>query len=453
MAEAFPMRALADSDSNAPAAPSGPEPPLRIAFICGVFPPEPDPSGVMALQLARAFRDHGHQVSVIAPFPSRPEGLLYPGYRRSLRRTESMDGVRVFRCANWLVGRKRHPWNRVLANLTFGVTSALTAALEQRPDVLILETWPLAAAQVCMWQSLLRRTPVVYYVKDVYPEVAENTGMIGKDGLPARLMRAWDRRLCLASDKVIVISASMREMMLQSRRLPPERVAVIPDWIDECEFRPLPRNNAWRREMGLDRDTFVALFAGNMGLVSGAAVLVETAERLRDRAGILLLCVGDGPLKENMVRRAKLSGLSNIRFEPVQDRRRVPEMHAAADVCLLTMRKDSSNSSVPSKLITYMAAGRPVLCAAPAGNDVARIVAGAKAGMIVPPGEADALAAAILDLRANPRLRADMGANARSYFERELAFRRRYEQFIEILTEVVARRRRERRAQANSKCA
>jgi colanic acid biosynthesis glycosyl transferase WcaI len=404
----------------------------------------------MAWQLARAFRDHGHDVSVIVPFPSRPKGVLYPGYRRTFRQVESIDEVRVVRCANWLVGRKRRPWDRVLANVTFGLTGALAAGLERRPDVLILETWPLAAAQICMWEARLRDTPVLYYVKDVYPEAAENSGLLTKDCLLARVLRAWDRHLCLVSDKVVVISGHMREMMLDTRALPPDRVAVIPDWIDEREFRPLPRENGWRREMGLQPEAFVVLFAGNIGIVSGADVLIEAAERLRRLDNVLFLCVGEGLLKDDMMRQAKLKGLSNVRFEPVQGRLRVPEMHAAADVCLLTMRKDSANFSVPSKLVTYMAAGRPVLCATPSGNEVARIVSEAKAGIVVPPGDADALAEGILHLYGNPQMRVTMGANARSYFERVLAFDQRYEQFMEIVTDIVARRRRRAAEEAAS---
>ncbi len=411
---------------------------LRIAFITCVFPPETEPSAVMACQLARALRSHGHDVTTVVPFPNRPNGRLYPGYRRSFRREERMDGVRVIRCANWLIGPKRRPWNRILENVAYGCSSAVVEALEPRPDVLLLETWPLAAAQAGCWAARLRRVPYFYWVQDLYPEVLENSGLIRKQGWMARALRAWDRRLCLSSYVTIAISEGMRDELVRSRRLPADRVVVIPNWIEEEEFRPLPRNNAWRRGMNFGDDVFLALYAGTMGVVSGVDILVEAAARLRDRRDILLLCVGQGVRKDGMIAEANARKLANIRFEPFQDRPRVPEMHAAADVCVLTMAKGSSNASVPSKLISYMAAGRPVICAAPAETDVAKLVKNAGAGLVVQPGDADAIAGAILHLRTHPDEAAVMGANSRRHFVDHLAFRHRYAQFEALFAGAVA---------------
>lgn len=414
----------------------------RVAFISCLYPPEPEPAGVMASQLAHSLRVHGHDVTMLVPFPNRPKGSAFPGYRRAPRHAEVVDGVRVVHCPTWFIGAKRRLWNRVMENLSFGFSGAILGALEPRPDVLLLETWPLAATQMCIWQARLRHIPVLYYVQDLYPEVLESSGILARNGLIARRLRDWDRSLCLASSKVIVISESMRETLVQSRGIPSDRIAVIPNWIDEREFRPLPRNNAWRREMGISPDTFVALFAGSLGIVSGANVLVEAARRLRARPDILLLCVGEGVLKDEMVAQASKYGLENIRFEPFQDRTRVPEMHAASDACLLTMRSGYLNASVPSKLISYMAAARPIVCAASAETDVARIVSTAHAGIVVRAGDPDALALALLRLQAGPIAAQNMGSNARSYFETELSFKRRYEQFLAVIQEVTSGRTR-----------
>jgi len=232
----------------------------------------------------------------------------------------------------------------------------------------------------------------------------------------------------------------MKETLVGTRNISPDHVAVIQDWIDEDEFRPVVRENEWRRAMGLKPESFVALYAGTLGIVSGADVLVETAEALKDCPDTLLLCVGEGVLKERMAMTAARRSLPNIRFEPFQDRKQVPEMHAAADVCVLTMKSGLSNASVPSKLITYMAAGRPVICAAPSETDVARVVLRANAGRVVRPGDSTALAQAIRELQANPEMAREMGANARRYFQRELAFRHRYEEFISVIRQAVARR-------------
>lgn len=411
---------------------------LSITFISCLYPPEREPAGIMAAQLARALKQHGHDITLVVPFPNRPKGASYPGYRRSFRRVEDLGGVRVVRCPSWFLGPKRRVWNRVLENVTFGASGAFWAAFEPRPDVVLLETWPLAAARMCMWQAHARGVPVVYYIQDLYPEVLENSGIIRKDGLCARLLRAWDRRLCLASTRVIAVSHGMRETLVRTRGLPPGRVTVIQNWIDGDEFRPLPLDEDWRRERDIPAHAFVALYAGNLGIISGADILLEAARRLQHRSDILLVCVGEGVLKDRMQMEANRQGLNNIRFEPFQDRERVPAMHAAADVCLLTIRRDPSNASMPSKLIGYMAAGRPVICAALAETDVGRCVSSAGAGLVVPPGDPDALAQGITYLQAHPREAAQMGIHARQHFDREMAFRHRYDQFVEVFFEAVS---------------
>jgi colanic acid biosynthesis glycosyl transferase WcaI len=346
----------------------------------------------MELQLARELARDRHRVTLIVPFLNRPKGRVYAGYRRCSRQIEESNGLRIIRCPNWLIGSERRPWNRFLENATFGLFSALNAAREIRPDVLILETWPLLAAQACMWLVRWQQIPILYYVKDVYPEAVERTGVLKEGGILANLCRAWDRRLCLQSSKVIVISETKRDLLLGSRRIPQERIAVIPDWIDPTEFVPQSIDNAWRREQNIPKDTFVAMFGGTLGYVSGVEILIEVARLLRDTRNLLIVCIGEGVRKRLMIEQRRSLGLENIPFLPFQPRERIAEVQGAANVTLFKVRPEYSDASVPSKLISYFAAGRPVICAAPTGAAVARIVSQSGAGVVVNPGDARALA-------------------------------------------------------------
>ena len=242
------------------------------------------------------------------------------------------------------------------------------------------------------------RIPFLYYVKDVYPEAAEKTGFISNNGLFARFCRFLDRRLCLSSAKVIVISESMRDLIAHSRGLSTDRFAVIPDWIDPDEFVPQPIDNAWRREQNIPNGTFVVMFGGTLGYVSGAEILVDVARLLRERRDILIVCIGEGIRKRRMIEQCRSLGLENIRFLPFQPRQRIAEVQGAANVTVLTMRPGYSDASVPSKLISYFAAGRAVVCAATNDCAVSRIVSESGAGVIVKPGDPIALARAISEL-------------------------------------------------------
>ena len=325
--------------------------------------------------------------------------------------------------------------NRILENVTFGLTSVLNAFREGRPDLLIIETWPLIAVQMLILAARVWRVPCVYYVQDVYPEAAEELGFIRKGGLVANVLRMWDAHLCRRSSKIVAISESMRDLIC-ARGIDSDRVAIIPNWIDADRFPLRPRCNEWRRQIGIPETTFVAMFTGTLGLVSGADILTEVAGRLKGRPDILLLCVGEGALKLRMVDQASRRGLVNLRFEPFQPRKVLADMHGAADVLLLTMRNNESDSSVPSKLIGYLAAGRPVICSANRKSSIAQIVDRAQAGIVTSPDDPKAIAEAILRL-LNDRVRAEqMGRNARRHFEAHFTFDRAFGQFAELLQEL-----------------
>ena len=390
----------------------------------------------MASELASRLASEGHQIAVVTSFPNRPAGAVYDGYRRRSRSIETQGSLSVVRCATWLIGAKRRLWNRVMENFTFGISSVLNAWRLGRPDVLVLETWPLIAVQIGTWLGRWWRIPVVYYVQDVYPEAAESAGLLQTRGLVSRLLGAWDRQLCLKSRKVIAISDTMRDLLCRNRAIPPARIAVIPNWVDQDEFPHETRGDGWRREMGVAPDVFVAMYAGTMGLASGADVLVDVAKHLEARSRVLMLCIGEGPLKRKMIRDATRAKLRNIRFEPFQPRHRLAEVQAAADAMLLTLSKESQDASVPSKMITYLAAGRPIVCAVPEGSAISQQLQTAQAGVRTPPGDPDAIAKAITLLAERPTEARQMGENGRQYFEQHLTLDRACRQFSQLLEEV-----------------
>ncbi len=277
------------------------------------------------------------------------------------------------------------------------------------------------------------RIPYLYYVQDVYPEAAAELGLIPSAGILARACRLWDRQLCLHSASVIVISEAMRNLLAANRRLPLDRFAIIPNWIDESAFPVWQKEDTWRSSQDIPNDTFVAMFAGTLGHISGVEVLGEVAALLKDVEHLLLLCIGEGIQKQALIEGTSRLGLTNIRFLPFQPSERVPEVQASCNVALLTMHPNSSDASVPSKLISYFAASRPVICAAKAESAVARTVMDAGAGIVVNPGDPQAIAGAILRLRREPETTSQMSQNARVHFENHFTLNRAYRQFSDLL--------------------
>ncbi len=406
----------------------------KITFICAVYPPEPAPSGVMAEQLAARLAGDGHDVRMVVPFPSRPEGVLHPGFRRKLRSPAAdPSGFTVVRCANWLIGSKRRALDRLLEGITFGITATWAAWREGRPDVMIIESWPIVGVLPLCWLARLWGVPYLNYVKDVYPETAEEAGILAKNGMAARLLRRMDHWICQNSAENIVISDTMRDLLADRRNMPRERFTVVPDWVSEEHFPRQAKNDEWRMAQGIGNQ-FVAMYSGTIGHVSGAEVLVDVAGLLHEEKDVLLLCVGEGVKKQAMREEADRRSLTNLLFLPFQPIGDVPAMQSSADAALLTMEARHANASVPSKLISYLAASRPVIVAADAGSAVARTVAQYEAGLVALPGDARAIANAILELRRDRNRSEQMGANARRCFEENYTLRRAQVQFAALLS-------------------
>jgi colanic acid biosynthesis glycosyl transferase WcaI len=172
--------------------------------------------------------------------------------------------------------------------------------------------------------------------------------------------------------------------------------------------------------MHIPLDKFVVLYAGTIGLVSGAEILVQVAKLLQPYPDILLIMVGEGFARDKVELQAKQAGLTNVRFFPFQPRPRLSEVQATADISLVTLAPGRGRTSVPSKVLGYMAAARPVIASVDDNCDTADLIRSANCGLVTPPADAGALAQAILRLVHNPELRQQMGQSGQRYFAANL---------------------------------
>ena len=386
---------------------------MNILVICYVYPPEPAPAGIMVRDLAEDLASAGHDVTVLTGWPNHPRGRLFPGFQARWRHTERDGRHRVVRVAHAICS-KASAMARLWVYFTFAVSSLLNGLVLGRQDVVVSLSTPLLGVWTAWALARLWRGRFVNVIFDLWPEAIRSAGLVRQRHPLYRLARRLDTRNCLWSDEITTLGQGIRDQIAE-RGIDPRRVHVIPFWIDTDRIRPMPRDNAWRREQRIPPETFVALFAGTIGYVSGAQMLVRTAETLADRQDILLLIVGEGVAKDELQRLAAERGLRNIKFLPFQPARRLAEMQSAADVGLVTLRPESGFTSVPSKVLGYMAAGRAVIASATEDTDTARLIRQAECGLAVPAQDGAALAGAIISL-ADDRPRAEaFGRRAREY--------------------------------------
>ncbi|HEV7587542.1 MAG TPA: glycosyltransferase family 4 protein [Longimicrobium sp.] len=407
---------------------------LKIGYLVQQFPPEVGAGPARVTEMALRWRDAGAEVVIVTAMPNRPEGRIHAGYRGKLFLTEEWEGMRVHR--SWLYASPRHGFARTLANnATFMATAALSALMRlERPDVLIASSPPFFPHVAGAAVSRLRRIPLVLEIRDLWPDYLVGMGVL-KEGVASRALFALERRLLRAASHTVVVTESFRHRVVV-KGVAPERVDVIPNGVDTARYHPArdePPVPALARAPG----EFLVGYLGNFGAGQGLAAVVEAAACLARRAPeVRFVLAGDGPDRERVLARAAALGTPNLTVGPAIPKERTRAFYNCCDVCLVPLAPyPILQETVPSKIFEVMACERPVLAAL--AGEGARIVERARAGLVVPPGDPEALAQAVLALRdAPPEERAAMGQRGRlhvaEHFSRDVLAAR----YLEILGRV-----------------
>lgn len=409
--------------------------PRQIILISQWFPPEQAPIGFMIRELANDLAGAGWDVTVVTGFPNHPTGIVFGGYRKRWLLEEYVEGVRVWR-VNLYTSRRRTPLRRVLTFLSFTLSSCLTIALRARPDVVFAVLQPLSVGVTLPMLKWLKGFRLVLNVQDLHPDVPIQLGLV-RNPLLIRVLRAVERFAYRHADRLAVICDGFRRHCIE-RGARKEAVRVIPNWVDLDEIHPGASRTAFRASLGLGEDHFVVLYAGTIGYVSGAEVMVEVARVLGKDSRIRVVFVGEGPLTSVLERAVKNANLENVIFVPFQPRDRLNDVQAAADISVVTLLPGKGKLSVPSKVLGYMAAARCVACAVDADSETAHLVSEARCGVVTAPGDPDALAGAILALKADGSRRDEMARNGRAYLERHLSRHTVTRQYISLFDDALA---------------
>lgn len=363
---------------------------MRVTIVSCVFPPEPVVSAQTSAHLARGLQERGHTVTVVTGFPNRPAGEVYPGYRRRLFQRSTELGLGMVRCFATISRQSRFP-SRILENVSFGITSSIAVLLRRRPDVIYMNTWPLLAGGMAMVAARLRRIPVVLSIQDVYPESLIAQRRLGADSRLARILRALDGWVARRAAALVPISQSFAELYQTTRGVPAERITVVPNWVDSRTIQANdPSGATVRAELGIPADVRLAAYGGSIGVAAGVESLIDAFQAARAKTATHLLIAGAGSQLPACRERAK-DAHAHISFLSPWPAEQTSRLLSAADYLILPTAGEQSLSSVPSKLIAYMLAARPVVAVALPNSDLARIVEAAGCGWVVVPDQPQAL--------------------------------------------------------------
>lgn len=385
---------------------------MRLVLFVPHFPPDVAPTGEVAGRWVEELTARGHEVEVITSLPWYLGHEVDVEWRGRPWRFERTNWGRIVRVHPFPAPDKTSIPRRALSFVGFTAACTVAGLRPRRADAVIAMSPPLTIGTTGWFIARLRRAAYVFNVQDVYPDVLVDTGAVGPGRL-VRLLSALEGWIYRRADAVTVLSEDLRQN-LAPRADDPDKVRVIPNFVDLARIAPGPRENAYREEYGLG-DRTVVMYAGNIGFSQPLELLVDAADALQDRPDVVIVVNGGGSGLDELRRRAE--GRDNVVFAPLQPRERLPEVLAAADVHVVALRRGLAKASVPSKLYSILAAARPVLASVDPGTEVATVVEAADAGVAVPAEDPDAFVAGLLQLVDDRAAAAAAGDRGRAYVE------------------------------------
>lgn len=382
---------------------------MHLLIIHQAFAGPDDPGGTRHYEFARHMAAQGHQVTIVAANLNYQTGApVVPG--AGLVAEQDLGGVRVLRAYAYPSLHRSFLW-RIVAFLSFMLSSVLVALRAGPADVVMGTSPPIFQAVSAWLVALLRRRPLLLEVRDLWPEFAIAMGVLRQPAL-IWLARRLEAFLYARADHLLVNSPAYRGYLL-GRGVAPERVSLIPNGVDPAMFDPAARGEAVRARYGLG-DKFVVTYAGALGQANDLPTLLRAAALLHQDARVHLLLVGDGKERPALEAMARELGLANVTFAGPRPKREMADILAASDACVATLQAiPMFRTTYPNKVFDYMAAGRPTVLAI--DGVIREVIEASRGGVFVRPGSPEALAEAIGRLADDPAAARAMGLAARQY--------------------------------------
>ena len=386
------------------------------------------------VQLSRELASRGHQVLHLhfhelqtpkADLQRRPDDP----------QTFSVEGVRLGQPF-----RKQTLLRRRQQELTYAARTA-RRIVEFAPEVVLSANTPLEVQRILMRHAKATDARFVFWMQDFY-SIAVESLLTKKIGFLGRLIgkyyRMLEKHLLRSSDQVVFITSDFVPVA-RSWGVAAERCHVIENWAPLRDFAPQLPDNPWRRRHGL-ADKLVILYAGTIGMKHSPSLLLGLAEAWRDDPCIQVVVVSEGPGRSWLEDARAARGLSNLTLLDYQPYEELPQVLASGDILLAVLDRDAGTFAVPSKVLSYLCAARPLLLAVPGANLAARTVAAAEAGIVVEPDDIASLVDACRRLVDDQTLRETFGRNGRKYAERHFEIKNIADQFERILDKDLAPR-------------
>ena len=390
---------------------------MNILILIESFPPEIKSASHLFYELSEKLVENGHKVTVITGLPRYNVSKLDKKYKRKILLREKMKGINVVRVATFPFPRSV-PGARAFEQFLLTFLLFIVGLFLKKKDIVLVYSPPLTLGLCAYLLKVFKKTPFIFNVQDIYPQAVIDLGLL-KNRFLIKIAQIMEKFIYKKASSITIYSQGNLKYLI-SKGINSNKLKIIPNWVDTDLIKPEGKMNQFRNKYKLG-NSFVVSFAGTMGFAQDIEIIIESAKLLKDYRDIKFILVGEGVEKEKIQKRAGELKLKNILFLPLQTRQNYPQILAASDICLVTLKEEVKTPAVPGKIMSIMASGRPILASLFLEGDATKLIRKAGAGIVVEPKNSREFARAILKLYKNKKQRESLGKNGRRYCQKNFS--------------------------------
>lgn len=379
---------------------------MHVLFYIQHFLRDNQAGGTRPWSLSQELVRRGHKVTVIM---ANVHYLEKEDESRARYAEEDWEGVRVLKV--YATGNFRASFTRRLMNyLSYAGNAFLAGMKAEKPDLVLTSIQPIFTGPVGWLTSFLRRSPFFLEVRDVWPDTAVELGVLTSPFLiyPSTWLA---RFLYKRARQIVTLTPGIAEI-IESNGIRAEKIHVLPVGLEESVLNPTNMEDV-RQKHGW-QDKFLVLYTGSHAVTDSLETLLSAIDQLKDHSEIHVVMIGDGDKKPDLIAYAEDRGLKNVTFLDLMPKKELASYLQAADICTMCLPKgDFWRIFLQNKFFDYMGSGKPIV-ASLLGTQK-EYIEEAEAGIVVPPEDDQALAAAILQLSQSPETVRVMGERAKRF--------------------------------------
>lgn len=384
---------------------------MKILIISPIFYPEEYPIAYLLLETVLGLMRKGHSVQVVTS-----QGQSLPANCGEFY----VDDVHQFEIMNLPVGDSKSN-SLIIKGLNYFKFGRVVFKYRNNfkwPDIIYTVVPSNVNGYLAKRLGKYFSCPYIINVQDIHPDAIFATGIV-KNRFLKYLLLKQESLMYRHVSGVTVIGKSFKDNLLRKKISAP--IKVIPNWVDVKDYISNDEDvRDYKKSLGIGHDKFVVLYSGTFGRIHGAEIILSAAYELRENEKIIFLLVGKGIGFDVIKNQVNKRSLKNVMVLPSIPREKLPVMQALSNISLVTLLPSLGYTSIPSKVLGYMAAARPVLALADADCDTALLINTASCGFVLPPGDVDQFVNVLLSLADNKQSLQEKGLNGRRFIQKYL---------------------------------